>query len=118
MIIQLNPPLPLDTPKGRGWAHLLIDYSQEHDLLWVVFLNENGECWTLPNSDVRMVNNFSLGRYGINPRDWYSFGAGDISRESRDVLGDRNYGETSRENTTRENPGTTTWISGNGPERE
>jgi hypothetical protein len=51
MIKQLNPALPLHTPKGRGWAHFLIDYSQEHDLLWVVFLNETGECWTFPNSN-------------------------------------------------------------------
>lgn len=97
MIIQLNPPLPLETSKGRGWAHLLIDYSQEHDLLWVVFLNENGECWTLPNSDVRMVNNFTLGRYGLNPGNWYSFGSGNIPRESGDVLGHWRDGSTSRE---------------------
>jgi hypothetical protein len=38
--------------KGDRWAHVLIDYSQEHDLLWVVFLDETGECWTLPNQDV------------------------------------------------------------------
>ena len=42
-MIQLNPPLPLHTPKGDGWAHFLIDYSQEHDLLWVVFLNKGGD---------------------------------------------------------------------------
>jgi hypothetical protein len=62
MILQLNPALPLHTPKGKGWAHFLIDYSQEHDLLWVVFLNETGECWTFSNSQIRMDTNFSLGR--------------------------------------------------------
>lgn len=73
---QLDPPLPLDTPKGRGWAHFLIDYSQEHDLLWVVFLNENGECWTFPNSEIRMVDNLSLGRHGTNPLSFRRFGPG------------------------------------------
>ena len=62
MILQLSPVLPLETPKGTGWAHFLIDYSQEHNLLWVVFLEENGECWTFPNSEIRMVHNLSLGR--------------------------------------------------------
>jgi hypothetical protein len=79
MIQQLDPPLPLETPKGRGWAHVLIDYSQEHDLLWVVFLNRTGECWTFPNSDIRMVNNLSLGRYVSNPKSVTSFGSGDPS---------------------------------------
>jgi hypothetical protein len=62
MILQLDPPLPLTTPKGKGWAHFLIDYSQEHNLLYVVFINETGECWTFPNSQIRMDTNFSLGR--------------------------------------------------------
>ncbi len=61
-MIQLNPTIPLITPKGKGFAHFLIDYSQEHDLLWVVFLNESGECWTFPNAEIRIDNNFSLGR--------------------------------------------------------
>lgn len=77
MITQLNPPLPLETPKGKGWAHAIIDYSQEHNLLWVVFLNDTGECWQFDNSQIRIVNNLSLGRHvsisniatGFLPRD-------------------------------------------------
>ena len=60
--MQLNTCLPLVTPKGKGWAHFLIDYSQEHDLLWVDFLNDTGECWTFPNSDIRLEPNYSLKR--------------------------------------------------------
>ena len=96
MIQQLNPPLPLETPKGRGWAHLLIDYSQEHDLLWVVFLNENGECWSFSNSEIRMVNNLSLGRYVPNLESYNSFGSGNPSWQSSPVLGHRNDGKTAR----------------------
>jgi hypothetical protein len=62
MITQLNPPIPLITPKGRAWAHLVIDYSQEHDLLWVCFQDETGECWTWLNRDIRIQPNVSIGR--------------------------------------------------------
>ena len=62
MMLQLNPALPMTTPKGSGWAHFVIDYSQEHNLLWVVFLDSNGECWTFSNKDVRMDKNYTLGR--------------------------------------------------------
>jgi hypothetical protein len=61
-MIQLNPQIPLITPKGRGWAFFLIDRSQEHDLEWVVFLDKTGECWTFCNSDVRIEKNFTMKR--------------------------------------------------------
>ena len=64
MILQLNPPLPLKTRKGTGWAHFVIDYSQEHNLLWVVFLDANGECWTEENKHITIAANWSLGRVG------------------------------------------------------
>ena len=69
MILQLNPALPLETPKGKGWAHFLIDYSQEHDLLWVVFLDANGECWTFPNPQIKITTNFSIGRNDVLNND-------------------------------------------------
>lgn len=62
MILQLNPPIPLETPKGKGFAHFLIDYSQEHNLLWVVFLDETGECWVYDNTKIRMQKNITMGR--------------------------------------------------------
>jgi hypothetical protein len=62
MIIQLDPPIPLVTPKGKGWAHLVIDYSQEHDLLWVVFIDDDGTCWTFNNRVVTIQNNVTMGR--------------------------------------------------------
>lgn len=36
MMLQLNPPIPVATPKGAGYAMGWIDYFQEHDLLWIV----------------------------------------------------------------------------------
>lgn len=66
MIMQLNPPIPLDTTKGEGLAHLVIDYGIESDLHWVVFINDTKECWTFPNSEVRACKNITLGRIGKN----------------------------------------------------
>lgn len=61
MILQLDPPIPVATPKGEGYAMLVLDYSQEHDLMWVVFL-DSGEVWTYGNKDIRAIKNVSLGR--------------------------------------------------------
>jgi hypothetical protein len=62
MITQLDPPLPLHTPKGSGWAHFVLDYGTETDLVWVVFLNKDGSCWSIPNPEVRMTWNWTMGR--------------------------------------------------------
>ena len=43
MIVQLRPTLWLKTPKGVGLAHFMIDYGEEHDLLWVVIDDATGE---------------------------------------------------------------------------
>jgi hypothetical protein len=62
MITQLNPPLPLSTPKGSGLAHFVIDYGPEADLMWVVFMDADGACWSVPNPEIRMQFNWSMGR--------------------------------------------------------
>ena len=62
MILQLNPPLPVKTPKGKGIAHFLIDYGPESHLLWTVFVTETGECWTFSNPEIRAESNPTLGR--------------------------------------------------------
>lgn len=61
-ILQLDPPLPLNTPKGEGMAHVLIDYGPESDLYWTVFITTSGEIWTFSNRDVRASKNITLGR--------------------------------------------------------
>ena len=62
MILQINPVIEVDTPKGRGHAEFLIDYGPEADLLWVVVLRDTGEIWTLRNADLRATANVSIGR--------------------------------------------------------
>jgi hypothetical protein len=71
--VQLNPQIPLQTPKGGGQAIGVIDYSEEHDLKWVVILDESGEIWTFANSAVRGFPNLSMGRKYFDP-PWGSDG--------------------------------------------
>lgn len=56
---------------GKGFAHFLIDYSQEHDLLWVVFLDSTGECWTFNNKQVRLQCNITMGRNPSQTKEGY-----------------------------------------------
>jgi hypothetical protein len=52
----------LNTPKGEGFAHILIDYGPESDLYWTVMITETGEIWTFSNREVRASKNITLGR--------------------------------------------------------
>lgn len=61
-IHQLNPPIPLNTPKGQGFAWLVIDYGVEHDLMWTVAIDDTGEIWTFSNREVRAQKNITVGR--------------------------------------------------------
>ena len=39
MFTQLNPPIPLTvTDRGDGFAIGVIDYGQEHNLIWVTVI--------------------------------------------------------------------------------
>ena len=59
---QLNPPLPMTTPHGPGLAHFPMYYGAESHLMWVVFMDADGACWTVPNPEVRTAPNWSFGR--------------------------------------------------------
>lgn len=61
MFMQLNPPIPLATPKGKAWAIGMIDYGPQWDLQWVTFLHETGECWTFDNKQIRQEENYTFG---------------------------------------------------------
>lgn len=66
-MLQLNPPIPMNTPKGEGFAHILIDYGPESDLYWTVLITETGEIWTYANRYVRASKNITLGRSDPSP---------------------------------------------------
>ena len=63
MMIQLNPMIPIVrvSDKMEGYAFLVIDYSQEHNLLFTCAMDD-GEIWTLSNHDIRFCKNISLDR--------------------------------------------------------
>jgi len=63
MIVQLNPMIPIfrKSDKMKGYAFLVIDYSQEHDLLFTCAM-DNGDIWTLKNNEISFCNNISLTR--------------------------------------------------------
>ena len=63
MILQLNPMIPIirQSDKMEGYAFLVIDYSQEHHLLFTCAMDD-GEIWTLSNKEIRIGKNISLGR--------------------------------------------------------
>lgn len=67
MIIQLNPFIPVWTPKGKGYAIGWIDYGPEHDMLWVCFQNDTAECWTWKNSQIKSQENVTYGI--VSPKD-------------------------------------------------
>ena len=47
---QLDPTLPVHVlGKGPGYAFGMIDYGQEHNLIWVTAIDETGEIWCAPN---------------------------------------------------------------------
>ena len=62
MILQLDPQIPMTTPKGDGFAILALDYSQDHNLIWVVADDATGEVWAWSNSEIRMQANVTFGR--------------------------------------------------------
>jgi hypothetical protein len=68
-MLRIDPPLPLETPKGRAMAHFVIDYGPEHHLLWVCFQDDTGECWTWPNFKIRLQPNLSMGREPKKPTE-------------------------------------------------
>lgn len=63
MFTQLNPPIPVDViDRGSGYAIAVIDYGQEHNLIWVTAINDTGEICCAPNPKVRMARNWTMGR--------------------------------------------------------
>jgi hypothetical protein len=70
MILQLNPMLPIIRVKDEmeGYAFLVIDYSQEHNLLFTCGMS-NGEIWTLSNQDIRFPKNISLSRFSLKTEE-------------------------------------------------
>lgn len=69
-MLQLKPQIPVkivDKKNERlhnkiGQAIGWLDYSEEHDIFWIVALDETGEVWTVPNPKIRLLTNYTMGR--------------------------------------------------------
>ena len=63
MMLQLNPMLPIRRIKDQmdGYAFILINYSQEHDLFYVCVMSD-GEIWTLNNKEIKFRKNITMDR--------------------------------------------------------
>lgn len=65
-LTQLNPSIPVNVKdKGSGEAIFILDYGKEDHVLWAVAMDNSGEVWWVPNPDIRLLKNYSIGRvYG------------------------------------------------------
>jgi hypothetical protein len=62
-MLQLNPMLPLVHEDGRKFtAFAMLDYSQEHELMFAGWFEESREIWVLPQTKLRAGSNLTLGR--------------------------------------------------------
>ena len=66
-MLQLDPPIPVVTPKGKALAYGWIDNGVEHDLQWICAQDSTGEWWTWRNQQVRAQINITHGRDHISP---------------------------------------------------
>ena len=63
MLVQLNPPLHMNTPKGPGWrAFLHRLWSRRPICCGSCSWTRTAPAWTVPNPEVRLSFNWTLGR--------------------------------------------------------
>jgi hypothetical protein len=61
MMLQLNPPIWVQTPLGEGDALVLIDYGPNVNTVWLVHLHEDGRAVHFDSSDIRVMGNLMYG---------------------------------------------------------
>jgi hypothetical protein len=59
-VLQLDPPLYLETPRGDALAYFLIDKGRDRDLIWVCFIEDTRECWCFRNPEIRRDRNWTM----------------------------------------------------------
>ena len=60
MIFQLNPPIEVETPLGKGWCLFLFDYGLNINSIWLVRLNGRGEVKHFESNDIFVIENQML----------------------------------------------------------
>ena len=61
MMLQLNPPIWVQTPIGEGHALLVIDYGPSINTVWVVHHFAGGKVSHVDSSEVRVMGNEMYG---------------------------------------------------------
>jgi len=61
MILQLNPPIWVQTPLGEGDCLVLIDYGPNLNTVWLVHLFDDGRVLHFDSSDIRAMGNLMYG---------------------------------------------------------
>jgi hypothetical protein len=61
MILQLNPPIPVETEHGPGIALILIDYGTEHNSCFLVAIHKSREIKHYQSSQLKIAVNFTFG---------------------------------------------------------
>lgn len=56
-ILQLNPPISVFTPKGEGFARLIIDYGPDINTIWIVDLFSTRECLHVDSHEIYFGEN-------------------------------------------------------------
>lgn len=87
-MLQLNPSIPVvianDGKTFSGEAIGWFDYGKEDDLLWLVALDDGGECWLVNNKFIRLHENISIGRFRKkNPESDHIKAMKDIAKEDK-----------------------------------
>ena len=81
---QLEPPIPVHVvERGTGLAFAVIDYGPEFDLLWVTGMDEGGEIWCIPNPQIRLQANWSMGRKKASAKSGAIPGPSRLSRHKK-----------------------------------
>ena len=65
MILQLNPMLPVivtSKDNRKGYACLVTEHGEESYKMWSVIMDDSGEVWDVPNPEIRVQPNWTLGR--------------------------------------------------------
>lgn len=56
-MLQLHPPIWVVTPRGEGFALVLIDYGPHLNSVWVVHLFDSGEVFHVDSAEVKVGGN-------------------------------------------------------------
>ena len=60
-MLQLNPPIWVNTPLGEGNALIVIDYGPSVNTVWVVHQFDTGNVVHVDSSEVRVMGNAMYG---------------------------------------------------------